>query len=52
MKSNMKKKIIAHMVRISDRLGVTPRELILSGTCVAIGSMYLFYSYLLISICH
>lgn len=48
----MKKKIIALMVRISDRLGVTPRELILSSTCVAIGGFYLLYTHLLISICH
>lgn len=48
----MKKKIIALMVRISDQLGVTPRELILSSTCVAIGGFYLFYTYILISVCH
>ena len=38
------------VIRFSDRLGVTPRELVASTLCVLLGAGYLVYTYFIISI--
>ena len=46
----MLNRINAWVIRFSDRLGVTPRELVASTACVLLGAGYLIYTYFLISI--
>lgn len=52
MKSNMKKTFYTLLQSICDRLGVSHKELLVSTACIAIGGMYLFYTFLIISVCH
>lgn len=46
----MKKKISSMISSLCDRYGVSRRELAYSAICVLLGTDYLVYSYILISI--
>lgn len=48
----MKKLLYTLGNRICKCFGVSKSELLISATCVLIGGGYLFYTYLVISVCH
>lgn len=46
------KKIFSKVIKnVCDRYGVTKAEFITSCVCVVVGGGYLFYTYLIISVC-